>query len=102
MRGWVLLLLAACGPPSHPEVIADAGPGMPDARIDCTQEGTTHCSGSVLQICQGGLWVTQESCARVCSPTLGCVDCLPEVGVTCVENDIHACTSDGQVGDFMD
>jgi hypothetical protein len=105
MRGWVLIVLvmAACGPkPHNGDGDADGGPPPPDARIECTQEGATHCAGSVLTVCQGGVWVTQESCARMCSPTLGCVDCLPELGVTCVENDVHACTSDGRVGDFME
>jgi len=105
MRAWLLggVLMAACGPHPHGDGNGvDGGEGPPDALIECTQEGVTNCSGSVLRVCQGGRWVTQETCARMCSPTLGCVDCLPELGVTCLENDVHACTDDGSVGAFQE
>jgi hypothetical protein len=72
-----------------------------DATPPCV-EGTTDCVGAVFQRCQGGQLVTVETCSRYCSSQVGCVDCLPNTGVTCVDNVIHACADDGSIGAMLE
>ncbi len=39
-------------------------------------------------------------CTGVCSPGVGCTDCLAG-GKTCVGNDVHTCNDDGSLGDYL-
>ncbi len=53
------------------------------------------CNGSELQTCGGdGHFVDQQACAQACSPTLGCVVCVPN-SATCSGDVAHACNQDG-------
>jgi hypothetical protein len=75
----------------------DAGTTM------CTSEGATQCAASTFQTCQGGEWVDSQSCTppTVCDSTLGCVSCFPGTNY-CVDNDVHACTDQGQQGGLVE
>lgn len=44
-----------------------AGGGMGGSPLDpeC-EEGALQCAGDVSQLCEGGMWVDQETCADVC------------------------------------
>jgi hypothetical protein len=86
----VMCVVAACGP-SHKRT-PDGG-GDDDANGGCT-EGQHSCSGADYQTCQGGQFVTTETCAMACSPELGCVVCVPGTG-TCNGDTSHACLPDG-------
>lgn len=83
-------LLLACG----------ADSGASDAGEACSA-GETRCSENAFQECQGGTFKDTNICAgsTVCSPSLGCSECAPEDGFTCVGDTVHTCNSDGSIGD---
>lgn len=84
-------LLLACG--------SDSGAGA-DAGDSCSS-GETRCSDDAFQECKSGTFKDTNICAgsTVCSPSLGCAACSPEVGSTCVGDNVHTCNADGTVGD---
>lgn len=78
---------AACGPSkSGDDVSDDAGPTC--------EEGTRQCNGSFLNVCHNGAYEQQELCALACSPTIGCVACIPGEA-TCDGNTATVCRGDG-------
>ena len=80
----VTLLVVACGP---------SRPSGGDDEPPCT-DGMTRCTGNELQSCQNGSFVTTETCAMACDPSLGCVACVPNTG-TCNGDTSTACLPDG-------
>lgn len=64
-------------------------------------EQCDFCFGNTFTPCVDGKPGQPVQCTTgVCAPGLGCADCNPGGGV-CVGNDVHACTSDGKVGDTV-
>lgn len=94
-----LLGLAACGPTASTE--ADAG-GQADAAPDgpCAA-GAVACDGNRLQTCQGGSWLTLQTCPQACAPQLGCVECVPATTV-CSGKDRVLCTVEGTPGSLVE
>jgi len=101
MAGAALLSTAlwACGP---------SPAGGADATVldeECGTPGETRCVGGQYQECgSGGHWVIDQSCSigLVCDSNLGCVDCRPSDLRTCVGDTVHACDSDGTVGEAIE
>ena len=53
------------------------------------------CNGNELQTCgDNGQFQDSQACAQACSPTLGCVVCVPETA-TCNGDVAHACNAAG-------
>jgi len=53
------------------------------------------CNGNELQTCgDNGQFQDSQACAQACSPTLGCVVCVPDTA-TCNGDVAHACNADG-------
>src|SRR5262245_22024769 len=67
----IAILATACGPSSRGQDDAPDAAGGDDTG-DCTTG--TRCYGSMVQECQGGQWVTTESCTgdQVCIEGTGC------------------------------
>src|SRR6185503_289815 len=87
----ILVLLVACGPSSR-----NGGDDVDAAAPEC-DDGSHQCSGSVYQVCVGGMWNIQEECAVTCASNLGCVACTPDSDV-CQDGNVHSCDSSGNVG----
>jgi hypothetical protein len=68
----------------------------------CT-EGETACDGNIFKVCEGGFF-RQELCTDSCNPVSGCSDqeCDPNLGTTCVGENVHVCEADGNIGDFVE
>jgi hypothetical protein len=66
----------------------------------------TRCVGNVYQVCNGEVFVEDETCIAPtdeCAPGLGCVECRPTAGnTTCVGDAVHVCNDDGTVGEFVE
>jgi hypothetical protein len=92
-------LLAACGPTASGE--NDAAP-QTDATADgpCAT-GSVTCDGNVLQTCQGGHWLTLQTCPAACAPQLGCVECLPATTI-CDGRSRVLCTAEGTPGAVLE
>jgi hypothetical protein len=91
--------LTACGPTASDD--ADSGPPA-DATADgpCST-GSVACAGNALQTCQGGSWLTLQTCPAACVPQLGCVECVPGTTV-CDGNDRLLCTATGSPGSLVE
>ncbi len=92
MKNAYLLLLtiaAACGPSTG---VGQDGGGDDDAG-PCA-DGQRQCSGQDWQTCQGGNWVSGETCPDACDDTYGCVVCVPNTG-TCNGETSTMCRADG-------
>lgn len=88
--------LAACG---------SVDPNGPvDGGETCVTPGATRCLAGRFQRCQTGLWLDIEYCAvpLQCDEQLGCVACQPELGRTCVGDEVHECNSDGTIGALVE
>jgi hypothetical protein len=73
----------------------------PDAEA-CTGSDE-RCLGTSLQHCEGGEWITEETCPVACSVELGgCVECDPNQGPACNGNDVVSCNSDGTFGPVIE
>jgi hypothetical protein len=92
-----LVALAACGPAS-PHGGPNNGPDANPSSSTCTGSETRCVDNNLYQECVDGTFQTSQTCAKSCSPTLGCVDCDPTSGNTCNGNDVVSCTSDGHYG----
>jgi hypothetical protein len=92
-----VVLLAAC---SNTKFTPGDGGTTPET---CTSvsEGKTSCSGTTWRKCQDGSYVTIGQCTAMCLDQLGCVDCDPTLGKTCVGNDVHECTTAGKAGNLV-
>jgi hypothetical protein len=86
--GSLVVLAAACGPSGS----GDDG-GDDDGTPACTN-GSRQCVGSFLQECEGGAWKDLETCTASCSPTLGCVVCVPGTA-TCSGSTATVCNGEG-------
>lgn len=86
--GSLIAIAAACGPASSGDDGPDGDAGPPCAN------GSHQCIGSFLQVCQNGEWADQETCTAACSPTLGCVVCVPGTA-TCDGSTASVCKGDG-------
>jgi hypothetical protein len=86
----VTLVLVACGPNIKK---GDNDGGAGDATAGCI-EGMRRCTANTLESCQGGAFVSVESCAMACDPGLGCVACIPNTG-SCSGDTSTACLPDG-------
>lgn len=94
-----VFIVVACGPPAR-DRDPDGGGGTDGGSV-CTDDEFT-CFGQILQRCEGGHFVDQQTCPRVCDPSLGCISCLPQVGNTCVDEEVHMCNADGSIGDLVE
>jgi hypothetical protein len=68
--------------------------------LECV-EGVTRCSGTDLQSCQDGKYVTTTKCgpSKVCSTRLGrCAECDPSLQYGCKGGDVYVCQSTGTFG----
>ncbi len=63
---------------------------------DCT-DGTHRCAASTYQVCNQGMWATQEDCPITCVDAIGCAQCNPGVNV-CKDGNVFACDPSGNVG----
>lgn len=84
-------------------VITACGPGPrsgDDVGNDCLDG--QRCTASTLETCVDGHWVETTTCDRFCDDELGCIECNPNVGTTCVDNEVHACGDDGQLGGVIE
>jgi hypothetical protein len=79
---------AACGP--------DVNSGD-DTGDDCTGD-VTRCTGNLFEVCVDGSFELGEACAGSCNPELGCVQCDPDRGNTCSDNQVVTCNPDGSFG----
>ena len=52
-------------------------------------------------MCVDGVFETQEQCPILCHAALGCVTCNPDLGNTCVGDEVHSCNSDGSLGGLV-
>ena len=94
LAGSVLSLLLACGPAGGPaDGVGSDGGGPPGADDSCA-EGPRRCDGQVLEVCQDGAYVPAETCEEACTPSLGCVHCVPGEG-TCEGDSERVCRDDG-------
>jgi hypothetical protein len=73
---------------------ADAG----ESSTACTEEGATRCMATIREHCTGGAWTVLELCPTACDDALGCVDCIPADGRTCIANNVRECTDEGLIG----
>lgn len=81
-----------------------------DAQVDsgageaCSTQGATRCVANTHEICLNGFWSTNRICElpEQCDPGLVCAACRPSDGNTCVDNNVHACNSDGTVGELLE
>lgn len=75
--------------------------GCSDVTLDapCT-DGQGRCDGQTHQVCRGGRFVDDETCAGglVCFADFGCGECDPIIGTACVASAVHQCRPDGTVG----
>lgn len=92
--GCLIVFAAACGGPSR-------DPGGPDA-ASCSPGDPPRCQGVAYQECQGGEYVTTETCPDACSPTMGCVECDPNQGPACDGNNVVSCNADGSFGTVIE
>jgi hypothetical protein len=92
--GCLIIFAAACGGPSR-------DPGGPDA-ASCSPGDPPRCQGTSYQECQGGEYVTQQTCPDACSPTMGCVECDPNQGAACDGNAVVSCNPDGTFGSVIE
>ena len=94
--------LPACGPTASGEDGTDGPPADASVTTDgpCAA-GSVACDGNTLQTCQGGHWLTLQTCPAVCAPELGCVECAPNT-TTCNGNDRLLCTSAGIPGALVE
>lgn len=53
------------GSAGAPELMAGAGMGGSPLDPECT-DAALRCDGDVSQLCEGGMWVDQETCPEVC------------------------------------
>ena len=60
----------------------------------CNEAGYTPCNGD-------GTPGTPVPCPEACAPGKGCVACVPGAK-TCVGNEVHECTADGQPGGVVE
>ena len=89
----------ACGPTASGE--NDAGPPADAAADGPCSTGSVACDGNKLQACQGGNWLTLQTCPAVCVPQLGCVECAPATTI-CSGNDRVLCTTAGVPGELVE
>src|SRR5689334_22516803 len=68
----------------------------------CTADFPTRCVGAEYQVCVDGFYEVQETCGgtEVCSSSLGCVACDPQLQFTCQNDDSYKCNADGTIGDL--
>ncbi|MGN6104613.1 MAG: IgGFc-binding protein [Kofleriaceae bacterium] len=85
------LTLIACGPSNRPN------PVDPDAAEPACSTGNHRCNGSTYEVCNAGVWSTQDECPVACADGLGCVECQPG-GNVCQDGNVHACDASGHVG----
>ncbi|MFO0681244.1 MAG: hypothetical protein U0234_04295 [Sandaracinus sp.] len=99
----LLLAIAASGCTERAVTPPQSDAAMVDAALppECT-EGATECDVLALRTCTGGRWATTETCTAVCDATLGCIDCSPEDGRTCVDGNVRACTDRGTIGGILE
>ncbi len=103
MRALLLLalLLPACA-------TGDPGSDLDPDRFTeeaCAEPDAVRCLGGVRhQSCQDWLWYDEETCqaGSVCAEGLGCVDCNPFEGPTCVGDDVWTCGDDGSLGTYVE
>ena len=91
-------LVASCGP--SPSAV-DAGGDPSDASTDPCTGSETRCQGNTFQMCVDGVFENQDHCAALCHAALGCIQCNPDFGNTCVGDEIHSCESDGSIGGLI-
>ncbi len=66
-----------------------------DTGGECTQAGDIVCLDNVAAVCDGqGGYSSEEPCADVCVPGLGCAVCVPD-SVECQGNQLLICEPDG-------
>lgn len=86
----VLLLISSCSDETtsrHDATIRDDGAAL------CTI-GELRCDGKSRSECKNGIWSEVETCDQACSPTLGCVVCMPGSS-QCSEGGSQTCLPDG-------
>jgi len=96
---FLLVLAAVDGGCKGEGLFVDSAPPVGDGGGPCT-EGQVQCSGSILQVCRGGVLTQSAVCKapQVCSATLKrCAGCEPTQNI-CQGNDLHSCAADGTVG----
>jgi hypothetical protein len=101
LAGFVLLALAslplsACGPSPRPR-----GTGDDDLGGDmCGAGQPNRCVFNQLQACINDRYQPVATCSakEVCTPELGCAECDPALGTTCVGDSVFTCLPNGQVG----
>jgi hypothetical protein len=94
-----LAVVVGCGPPGRPAGDGDGGVG--DAAQRC-MPGEFNCFGNILQNCTDGHFTDQDVCPVLCNPELGCIECYPPAGNTCVEDEVHTCEADGHPGALIE
>ncbi len=87
------LFFVACGPGTS---------GNSNDGGETCMSGTTRCQGATFQTCENSFFRDSETCPGVCDPRLGCVECRSDSPTICVGNKIHACTSDGVIGQLLE
>jgi hypothetical protein len=90
--------LTACGPSSR------SGAGSADAATGPCAGSDKRCAGNTLQACVSGQYQDQQACSsdQVCSVTLGCAQCNPDLPKTCKGNDVVSCNADGTFGTVIE
>lgn len=107
LGGWcsllpLLLTVAGCAAPR--DVSSADDPEEPDdGRPPECERGVQRCAGSELQICRAGRFRVKQACGTglVCDPSLGCVDCSPNLPTACSGDDIRSCDKSGRLGDII-
>jgi len=97
----VLVIIGACGPGGRGDDDGDSDGTDGDGTTMCAPGIPSRCVGSDYQTCEGGVYVTQDTCTagEICSLTLGgCAACDPGLQTTCVGSDVHTCNADGTIG----
>jgi hypothetical protein len=87
MRLLAIALLAACAPSQT----------NGDDSSECSGS-ESRCAGSTYEVCDGGKFVTQETCTNACVADVGCRQCDPGAGNACNGNTVVSCGSDGMFG----
>jgi len=92
---FTFIALAACSPSVREG--PDGDPGGP-----CTGN-QTRCVNNAFQVCQDGMFVTDQTCPLACSVALGgCAECDPGSGNACNGADVVSCNPDGTFGNVLE
>ncbi len=93
----LFLILGACGPSVSGDDVDASGVGDP------CNPGETRCMVNSYQECVDGTFAETQDCSgQICDPSLGCVECRPSQGTTCVGDEVHTCESGGTIGGYVE